>query len=642
MKSIRQLSQETVNQISAGEVIERPAQIVKELVENAVDAGADEIEVEFDEGGRFLKVRDNGHGISRDQMSLALARYATSKIREFDDLWKLSTHGFRGEALAAISAVSELTLISQTQDSPAFRLQSRFGSIQDIQPTGSAQGTTVIVQSLFENTPARFKFLKSPAGESAAVKQVLRALALSHPRLSFRVLSRGQLVFYWPSKKSFMDRSRQVLGIEDLYYAEGERGAYRAKSVVSAPNNTVKSRRSSWFFVSNRWVECRVLQSALMSAYRGLLMHGEYPVAVVQVTGPGDEIDVNVHPAKSQVRFKNSSMIFKLVESSIRGALERAPWTKNISSGQKSSKEVNLQFADSGFAKTRFPGGGGKSVFPVKSLSSLSWKDPSELKRSSQDDGGETSSPSVESLSPDLSQGPDRKKQEEDLSSESFQDGNLPLSSESAQNRNPSLSSESFQDRKPWSSLQALAQVHLTYIVCQSRRSLVLIDQHAAHERFLYEALFRSFKEGNMEIQNHLVPVSLELEEDEREAVLSLEKNLLQLGVKLERLGPETLGVTASPALLKDQALKQGIFLLVRKFIETKDHFAFERVLSDLFATMACHSAIRAGQSLTQAQMDRLLKQMDEHPLSSFCPHGRPVFVEYSISRLEKDFGRRV
>ena len=614
MRQIHSLPQDTINQIAAGEVVERPAQIVKELVENAIDAEAAHIEVEFDEGGRFLKVRDDGYGISREQMSLALARHATSKIKNFDDLWNLSTHGFRGEALASIAAVSDLTLISQTKDSSSFKLQSCFGALQNIQPTGGAQGTLVIVQSLFENTPARFKFLKSPAAENTAIKQTLKALALSHFHMSFRVLSRGRLIFYWPAKKDIVSRACQVLGMEDLYLAEGRQGAYTLRVALAAPHNTLKVRRSAWFFVSHRWVECRVMQSALMAAYRGLLMHGEYPVAVVHLNGPGDEIDVNVHPAKSQVRFKDSSVIFRLVESSVRAVLEKAPWTRKISPQRSSSGEQNLQFRDSDFKRTQFPQA--KEGFPLKSLSDLAWRESSDVSVDpTQEGGGERADLFVR-------ESPPRLNDSGALSSD--------------------LSEKEFKDRRPWSSLQVLAQAHLTYIVCQSDKALVFIDQHAAHERFLYETLFQAFKTGGMEIQNHLVPVSLNLEEDEIEAIWSLKENLERMGVQVERMGPLTVGVTASPAVLKDQALKEGILLLVRKFVETRDHFAFEKVVSDLFATMACHSAVRAGQSLTERQMAEFLKQMDQFPLSSFCPHGRPVFVEYPISRLERDFCRQV
>ena len=586
--SIHALSKDTINQIAAGEVVERPSQIIKELVENAIDAQAQNIEVEFDEGGRFIKVRDDGLGIPKDQMSLALSRHATSKIQGFDDLWKLKTYGFRGEALASISSVSDLTLISKTEQAPtSYKLQLCFGSEKELEPTGGSRGTTVIVQSLFENTPARFKFLKSSASESVAIKQTLKAMALSHTSISFRILSKGKLLFYWPAQDSLKKRAQQILGLQDLYFLQEKQGKYTISAVVAAPHNTLKTRRSSWVFVMDRWVECRVIQAAFMSAYRGLLMHGEYPIAVIKLEGPSDEIDVNVHPTKSQIRFQNNSLIFKLVESSIRKILEEAPWTQKIGAKSK-EKEENLSFHQAHFQQTQFPKK--ETFFSKESLSQLAWKPPE---------------------------------------GEGF-------------SKEAASSPATFQERKPWSSLQILAQAHLTYLVCQSNEAIFFIDQHAAHERVIYETLFQSFKSGNRDIQKQLVPVSLNLEDDEVEALLSLRPNLEKFGVQLEQLGPSVLAVTSAPVFLKEKSLQEGLLLLARKFIETRDCFAFENVMSNIFATMACHSAIRAGQSLSQEQMKELLHQMDQFPLSSFCPHGRPVFVEYSISQLERDFCRKV
>ena len=664
---IKPLSEQTISQIAAGEVVERPSHLVKELVENAIDAGASEVELDFGEGGRYVRVQDNGRGIRPDQMSLALARHATSKIQKTEDLWKIKSYGFRGEALASIASVSDLSLISQAEGMDASRrLQSCFGKTGELEQIGGRRGTTVIVRSLFENVPARLKFLKSPAAESAAIKTAMKAMALSRPEISFRVLQGGRLLFYWPAEKSLADRARQILKEEELYWTEGARGAYRMEAVVAAPNKTFKSRKSTWLFICGRWVECRVIQAALMSAYRGLLMHGEYPLAVAQVHGPGDEIDVNVHPAKSQARFKDSSVVFKLVENSIRQLLEQAPWTRKWTkkwtgkgSGkgaqESSGKEENMAFQSEAFQKTQFPTaqfpekssfyrGRGESkgdpfrlqkrTFPSESAfrgrplsaedyKSLSW-DPSGGASHAQAPAGETPKNSPEALD----------GQRESSRSAAFLSGPQTASENQKTIRRPSAFS--------WSSLQVLAQAHLTYLVCQSDRALIFIDQHAAHERFLYEKLLLSWKKGAMDIQKFLVPFSLDLEEDQFEALFSLKDSLQAMGLTLEQLGPSVAGVTAAPSILKEKALQEGLLFLAEEMSERGGSFAFERVVSNLCATMACHSAIRAGQTLDGERMRELLKSMDEFPLSSFCPHGRPVFVEYPLSRLERDFGRTV
>ena len=592
MNLIKTLSEETISQISAGEVVERPSHLVKELIENSLDAGATEIEIDFDQGGRFVRVKDNGHGISKNEMPLALARHATSKIQKTEDLWSLNTYGFRGEALASIASVSDLTLISGQKGKQSYQLRQTFGKEELADTIGDSEGTTIIIRSLFENTPARFKFLKSDGAEHSSIKTTLKALALSQPQISFRVLQKGKLLFYWPAQKNIINRSSQVLGNKDLYFVEETKGAYKIKAVIAPPHHTLKNKKSSWFFVSGRWIDSRVIQAGLISAYRGLLMHGEYPLAVIQITGPSDEIDVNVHPTKSQVRFKNNSFIFKLVESPIRQLLEQAPWTKKITASSL-PKEENLSFSNHEFKKTNWPTK--QQEYSVKSLSQLAWK----------------AEPSTSLV-------------EEELKPTNYK-----------------INETAKQDIS-WSHLQVLSQAHLTYIVCQSDRALVFIDQHAAHERVIYERVFQSWKKGSVEIQKQLVPIVLDLEEGQSSCLLDLSKELKKLGVQLESLGPHTLAISSYPPIVKEKALQEGLLFLAKQRLETGDSFSFERVISDLCATLACHSAIRAGKSLNLEQMQELLKQMDEFPLSSFCPHGRPVFVEYPISRLEKDFGRAV
>lgn len=614
MGLIKTLSEETISQIAAGEVVERPSHLIKELVENALDAGADEIEVDFDQGGRFVKVKDNGSGIAQEDLALALARHTTSKINQSKDLWKLKTYGFRGEALSSIASVSDLTLISGSRGKTSpYRIRQTFGKREIKDQIGGADGTTVIVRSLFENMPARLKFLKSEGAESSAIKNTLKALALSQPNINFRVLHKSRLLFYWPRQKNLLERTCQILATKDLYWTEEEKGLYKVKAVIGAPNNTLKNRRANWFFVCGRWVESKVMQAALMSAYRGLLMHGEYPLAVIDLQGPSDEIDVNVHPSKSQIRFKDSSFIFKLVESSIRSLLEQAPWTKKITQKPRAASEENLQFDNTHFKKTHFPLK--QKEYSKEILSTLAWSDrPPEEINSTQNT--ETTNSILRNQTKTLNPREYKKISMEKL--------NSPTKETS------------------WSSLQILAQAHLTYLVCQSDKALVFIDQHASHERIIYERFFQSWKNGEVEIQPQLVPFPLDLEEGQIEALLSLDEELKKLGVQLELLGPNSLAVSSSPLILKEKALQEGLLFLAKQKLETGDRFAFERVVSDLCATLACHSAIRAGQSLSQKQMEELLIQMDEFPLSSFCPHGRPVFVEYPISRLEKDFGRQV
>ena len=355
---------EVVNQIAAGEVVERPSHLVKELVENGLDAGATEVEVEFSFGGKRVRVHDNGCGISQKNLHLALARHATSKIRHFQDIWSLGSYGFRGEALASIAAVSKVRLVSKTAEQKfAYQLNSDFGKLEEPSALGGETGTTIAVSDLFTNVPARLKFLKSDAAESTQIKNVLKAMAMAYHNVSFRIRQNGKLLFYWPTCEDRKSRVEQVLEQETMYVGSGRSGGIRAEAVLSSPNNTVGTRRQICMFAQNRWVQDSGIQAAIMDAYRSLLMHGEYPIVAVWVSCAPDEIDVNIHPTKSQVKFRQASDSFKAVSRAVRGCLERAPWVEDLIPGtsQKSENHVDLQqeFTEKWdrpeFHRTQFP-----------------------------------------------------------------------------------------------------------------------------------------------------------------------------------------------------------------------------------------------------------------------------------------------
>ncbi len=620
LKSIHQLPQEVVNQIAAGEVVERPASMVKELVENSMDAGASKIEIHFSEGGRFVQVKDNGCGIRDSELNLALSPHSTSKISSLKDIWTINSYGFRGEALASISEVSDFTLVSKTENQDqAAHLRSEFGKKRPVERIASEKGTTVIVKNLFQNTPARLKFLKSEASETNLIKNTIKAMALSHPQVEFRVLHKGKLLFYWPAAENLQKRAEEVLSFKNTFYTKTKYNDIMVEAVMCAPNETAAHRRQMWFFISGRWVEDSTIHSAVMSAYRGLLMHGEYPLVVLHLSCRQEDLDVNVHPSKSKVRFKNSSPVFKAVHHSLRAVLEKAPWINNKRSMQQ-SQETELKFPNVGFDKTHFHKK--DSGFYGHSDKSRFQKDYSASPSSDKtQDFYETSSSLASTI------------QNMDMKPALVKD---------------SLSREVQEEKEPegkqgyWSSLYVLSQAHLTYILAQTREAIVFIDQHAAHERVLYERLMLSWNTGKGEVQNRLIPLVLDLDESLVKPLLSVQKELLKIGVEVELSGPDGLVIHSAPAILKDVALQKALVQMADEMKSLGGSFAIENKVSDLCATMACHSAIRAGQALSKDEMKELLIQMDEFPLSSFCPHGRPVFVEYPLSRLEKDFGRRV
>lgn len=580
---IQILSNDVINQIAAGEVVERPAHLIKELIENSLDAGADQITIEVASGGRSVRVLDNGSGILSSDIQQALQRHATSKITKTSDLWALNTFGFRGEALASAAAVSKLTLRSseKTEKKPS-QIDSEFGVISTVKPSSTVIGTEVKIESLFDNVPARLKFLKSDSAEVQQIKTVVKALALAHFDVEFKLVSEGSLQLYYSKKKNKLERVKDVLEQKKFYEVKSESSDYKCHIAFSSPYDVAKTSKQIWLFVQNRWVQDRALQAAIMDAYRSLLMHGEYPQAVLWFECNPEYIDVNIHPTKSQIKFQDPSAAFRMVQNTLRQSLEKAPWIEKTESATTqyeindiSTKPVeNLKFFDHQFEKTQFK----NKTFNLNDLSAL-------------------------------------KVDSTDISKNETTQGY-------------------------WSSLQVIGQANLTYIVCQKNDRLVFVDQHAAHERVVFESLMRSWKNQNFEIQDFLFPLAVDLSEDKIEALLKAKSEITRLGFEIEQLGPEVLGIKAAPLLLRESCLPVVFSQLATDLIQNGGSYALEKKISDLFATMACHSVVRAGQSLSAEQMSELLKSMDEFALSSFCPHGRPVSVEKTFNELERLFGR--
>lgn len=591
MANIEALSSEIVNQIAAGEVVERPAHLVKELLENSLDAGGDQILIEVSEGGRNIRVQDNGCGILSNELDKALQRHATSKIRKTDDLWNLRTFGFRGEALASAAAVSKMTLKSfEKHEKKASQIHSKFGVISEVKPSSQSVGTEIKIEELFDNVPARLKFLKSETSEVSQIKAVVKALALANPTVEFKLICNGDLQLFYGKKATHLERAKDVLEKQRVFEAKGSYGSFKCHAVFSSPHEVAKTSKQIWIFAQNRWIQDRSIQAAVMDAFRSLLMHGEFPFAVVWLECDPSEVDVNIHPTKSQIKFQNASGAFKVVQNTLRHALEKAPWIENRVGVQaeavlySSKASENLRFDDHSFHQTQFKS---KSYNP-------SLADLAEIRIEAM--------PTHTNIRPVGIDAPLKVGY--------------------------------------WSSLQIIGQAHLTYIVCQKEDRLVFVDQHAAHERVVYESLMKSWREKKFEVQNYLFPLAIDLSEDKVEALIQNQQTILELGFEIEQLGPAAIGIKSAPAIIKDSGLPLVFDNMASEILQNGGSFAIEKKVSDLFATMACHSVIRAGQSLSVPEMAELLKSMDQFTLSSFCPHGRPVSVEKTFVELEKLFGR--
>ena len=634
---VRTLNSDLISQIAAGEVVERPSHMTKELVENALDAKATKIEIHLQQGGRKVQITDNGEGIFKEDLAQCLLLHTTSKIQSIDDLWNLRSFGFRGEALSSISSVSQVYMISkQKESSQAFQVKSDFGKISEVEESSHHQGTTVIVEELFQNVPARLKFLKSDNTELFHIKNTLKAIALSHPEVEFKIKQNGELLFYWPKESDFSKRIETILETKKIYHNKLKTNSIETEVFVSAPNETQKTNRSMFFFAQKRWIQDRTLMSATLEAYRGLLMHSEYPTACVFVSLPDSDIDVNIHPTKSQVRFKNSSEAFRSVRGAVKGILEKTPWLDFVKpktevsnslfseavkdqeqkTKEKSSKFENLSFSDESFHTTNYPQNYAHNI--KEAVTSFSVQN------------------SEKTQDHDIN----HKYRKTDFKKPSSNRSSL---LESTLDRASVLENQKTQNfEKKWSNLQVLGQAQLTYIIAQNDHALVLIDQHAAHERVLYESLLENYKNKKLQIQNFLIPLTFQKDSALINAIESIEGKLKNLGLIVERTGLETLDVTAASCLLSEKAILTCLEEIGQEVLENEESFSVEKKIEHIVSTMACHSAVRAGKALSFDEMKSLLEKMDLYPFSCFCPHGRPVYREYSFSQLEKDFKRRV
>lgn len=660
------LPENVIDQIAAGEVVERPSHLVKELVENSLDAGATSVTVDVFDGGRGVSVKDDGHGIHRDDLALILKRHTTSKIKSADDLWRLSSFGFRGEALSSISAVSKLRVLSKRRgEDEAFQVEAHFGHEHPFDAVAHDTGTTVEVRELFANLPARLKFLKSGAAEVSAIRQMVKSIALVNPAVEFRFRVEGELDFYVSAADSFFERVKMVLGEDRLCHTTAERDGMTLELVFSDPHLVQKTSRALWHFVQGRPVQDKSLQAAIVEAYRGTLMHGEFPMAVLKLNVPADEVDVNIHPTKSQVKFLKPNLIFSFVHHALRRGLEEhlkprnqaaadlpknpggtGPQTLAFESAELNRVQYQTKDLHSGLTVAEGPLTKTQTTAPISARSPLpnfapgrDFQAPSA--GASQVTSFATINDMVEALPPESASSPSSSAPANAVNTTPSERVDVETSPASLPPVATARSETAKMSPGTWAQMQVLAQAHLTYLVCQSDRGLCLVDQHAAHERVLFETLHQAWREGRGTAQPLLFPLAVDLSPEQIEALELVKGDFQKLGLVWEGLGPGTLGLVQIPELVKEAALPQLLRKIADDILRQGGSFEFEKAVHEILSTMACHSAIRAGQALSHGEMRALLEQMDEFPFSQFCPHGRPVSVKWSIEELEREFGRR-
>jgi DNA mismatch repair protein MutL len=624
---IHVLPRTLADQIAAGEVVERPASVVKELAENSIDAGAHRVDVEIDAGGRrLIRVVDDGGGMTAEETRLALLRHATSKIVSPDDLWGLTTFGFRGEALPSIAAVSRLTLRTKRPGSQAgFSLVYEAGMETSSGDVGMPDGTQIEVRDLFWNTPARLKFMKSEATEAANVGEAVIRLALAHPEIHFRLRGNGRVVLDLPPHRDMAERVRAALarrGASLLHEAQGEEAGVMVRAFLAAPEEASATPRSTFMFVGKRFVRDRSLLHALGMGYGELLEKGRYPMAALFIDVPGQELDVNVHPQKLEVRFARPQEVYGAVRHVVGAAVARAPWLPPAPLRAYTLPPEHLEAAVDSAGEATAPA-------PAK-RDSRGWQEPlRSLPRSRPRGLSET----VEGL--ELPRETSSEKSSEKLS-EGLSEG---LPEEGAEGGAPAQPAAAVGY---FGSLEYVGQVHRTYLICESREELVIVDQHAAHERVTFERLRHSHRQHQVVRQRLLFPIPIDIDEQSMAAVregATLEA-LGQLGFEIEDFGPLTLLLRAVPDLLKKVDPKPLLLDLIAGLASDEPGHDAQVGFDKVFATMACHGALRAGDVVSREQALALLVQLDAVDLRSHCPHGRPVLLRMPVGEIEQRLGR--
>jgi DNA mismatch repair protein MutL len=590
------------SKIAAGEVVERPASILKELLENALDAGATDITVELEKGGRgSIKVIDNGEGIESAEAPLAFERFATSKIYHFDDIYKVRSYGFRGEALPSIGAISRVEMVTRKASSlSGARVIVEAGELKSVAETGCPVGTSVWVNHIFDPVPVRKKFLKTEATEQGYCMDVITRTALSRPEVRIRVVAHGREILNVPATGDISERGSLVLGtdfIDHMLPVKGVKGGMTVHGFASKPDFTRSSAKQLYYFVNKRFIRDYLLNHAVMTAYRRLIEAKKYPAAVLFIDLPTGDVDVNVHPAKMEVRFRNPREIYDIiVETLVHALADIAP----ASSGEKGGTmpEGYGERVQEALKRYTVASGSGKLFFN-KTLTDYP--------------------------KPRLAFGQIR---------------------ENAASRGPAKEIRVEQEIPGkglnFADLEYIGQFAGTYLLFSSSDGLILIDQHAAHERILYDKLkMEAARPGEkMMSQRLLMPEVASLSPGEFAVIVESMKVLEAMGIEAEPFGENTVIVKAVPAILSDVEPKELFFEILEELSNAERTLGLEERQEKLFALLACKGAVKANQKLSEPEVTRLCRDLDATRFSSTCPHGRPVYVSFSLRDIERMFKR--
>lgn len=620
MSRIQLLNPRLANQIAAGEVVERPASVIKELLENSIDAGADRIHIDVEQGGiKLIRVRDNGSGISHDDLTLALSRHATSKIYTLDDLEGVATLGFRGEALASIASVSRLTLTSAAEDEEqAWMAQSEGRDMTvELTPAAHPQGTTVEVRDLFFNTPARRKFLRTEKTEFGRIEEVVRKLALSHFEIGITLRHNQRVVHNIQPATTQAEQERRVAGVcgpafmSQALPVVSERGDFRLSGWVGLPTFSRSQADLQHFYVNGRSIRDKVIAHAVRQAYQDVLMHGRHPAFVLFLDLDPDAVDVNVHPTKHEVRFRDSRAVHDFLFQSIHRAVAAARPDNSAPSAQ--SFDPGLPAGTQGAAADRFQ--------------------QAEISLA-------TTGPSGNSAGPGWRREQGRALTPAELGDQRSLYGELHKPAADAEQATPSLAQLARDEPNVPPLGFAIAQLKGIYILAENRHGLVVVDMHAAHERITYERLKVLFHDRNLVAQPLLVPASIAVSQSEADCAEQHGELFSQLGFSIDRAGPESLLVRSVPALLKVSEAEPLVRDVLSDLQEYGSSRRIEAHIDEILATMACHGSVRANRRLSIDEMNVLLRDMERTERGGQCNHGRPTWTQVELPEIDRLFLR--
>lgn len=611
---IRVLSEATASRIAAGEVIERPASVVKELVENSLDAGATRVQVEVRDGGiRSIAVTDNGSGIEPGQIGIAFERFATSKIDDSSDLTGIRTLGFRGEALPSIASVAAVETVSRVHGRDGgVRMVLDFGRKVSQDPAPAPPGTTVKVTGLFRNVPARLKFLGSASAELTRVSQLVASLGLIHPAVAFKLTSDGELRLATPGDGDRMAALAAVYGAavaRSMVRVDADpAAAFAVEGLVSSPELSRSSRNYITLSVNGRWVHSRRLMFAVEQACHGYLPERRFPVAVLEIKAPLGDVDVNVHPAKAEVRFLREDLVFSELQRAVRGAL----------AGRAHVRPVSPAGGTEGHPAPHVWGRGADAPAPAAV--------PGQPPQTAAQRGLAAAAPWPPPETPGAS---------------SFQRTPMSFDKPPAGESGATLTDAGTTHRQVLPVLRVVGQAHETYILAEGPGGVYLIDQHAAHERVLYEDLCRRAASSSIESQPLLEPETVSLAPSHAAVIEEQAASLSAAGFVIEPFGPRTALLRAVPKLLADRGQGRPVDWLTRLLDDAAERGRKDSWQDRLLYTLACHGAVRAGRRMTPDESRALIQQLEQAENPHTCPHGRPTMVHLTSGQLEREFGRR-